>query len=79
MNDGSTYDFNRKELENLDIEDEKDDIIVKSSNFRYDDYVLTYKGTFRDEDNNRFEFSADVVFKDGEFDTIKNIIVIDDN
>lgn len=76
MNDGTNYTFNRRDLESLRFDD---DIEVVSTNFRYDDFVFKYTGTFRDDGRDRFEFEAEAVFRKGKFDRIKNIVVSDDN
>jgi len=63
-----------RDMERLRINDDADEILVNSIDFDDKDADLDVIGTF-EQDDIKFDFSAVVRFKDGEYDELRNINV----
>jgi hypothetical protein len=76
MADNSTFEFDEDDMERLRVDDDLDELIV--DDIDYDDFDADIKvtGSF-EQDDEEFDFEALVRIKDGEFDKLKDIIVLE--
>lgn len=64
------------DMERLRIDDDLDEIVIDTVDFDDEDAVVIITGTF-EQDDIKYEYTVDVVFKDGEFDELENITVVE--
>ena len=76
--DKSTYEFDERDLEKLDVEDDDEDIIVDSVDFDDNDAELIISFDFEDDDDKEFKGTAVVSFDDGELDEIESFVLEED-
>ena len=63
------------DMERLRIDDDVDEIVIDSIDFEDSDADVIVTGNF-EQDDVRYDFTATVVFKDGEYDELTNINVV---
>lgn len=63
------------DMERLRIDDDVDEIVIDSIDFEDSDADVIVTGNF-EQDDVRYDFTATVVFKDGEYDELRNINVV---
>ena len=68
--------FDEDDMERLRIDSDLDEIVVDYIDFDESDAVLIVTGTF-EQDDIKYDYTADVVFKDGEYDELENITVLE--
>lgn len=70
------YTIDEDELERLKLDNDADEVLVSNIDFEDSDATVTVTGTF-EQDDVKFEFEAEVEFKDGEIEdfSIESIIV----
>lgn len=74
----NTTTLDDRDMERLRIDDDADEILVDSIDFEDRDADLTVTGSF-EQDDVKFDFSAVVRFRDGEYDELRNINVTQSN
>lgn len=65
------------DIERVRIDDDLDEIVIDDIDFEDKDATVIVTGTF-EQDDVKYEYSVDVVFKDGTFDEIENIQVTEE-
>ena len=75
---GTDVTFDEDDLERLRIDDDEDEIVVSDVDFDDGDIKLELTGTF-EQDDVRYDYNATAVFKDFEFDELRNIEVSEHN
>jgi hypothetical protein len=70
--DGTELD--NKDMEKLRINDGADEIIIDDIDFQDNDATLIVSGSFK-QDDVKFLFDAEVIFRDGEYDELGSIVV----
>lgn len=69
--------FDDSDLERLRIDDDFDEIVVDDIDFEDEDATVVVTGSF-EQDDVKYNYTVDVVFKDNEFDELSNIDVVED-
>jgi len=67
--------IDKRYINTLRINDKLDEISIKNVNFNDKDISFGVTGTFR-QDDVAYNYSSDVVFYNGNFDSLKNITVV---
>lgn len=77
LGDNSTYEFDEDDLSHLDIDDDMDELIIEDIDFEDGDAEILVSFDFEDEDELEFEGTCIVKFKDGEFDELQDIEIVE--
>lgn len=70
----SGEELDEDDMERLRIDDDLDEIVIDEADFDDGDFNIIVTGRF-EQDDVKYEFEADLKFKDGEFDEFDNIDV----